>query len=311
MENLSDDAQQANFMADQDLADTKFGVDGAETSMMKLVDGKLVPIGDTHDDIASEQLLNNMTGSDVERGLQGEAGVKYENSEAALRADDDVDSEFDPLPVPEDPIAEAEITGNPDAGATAEMGLPSQDSPVATSTETDSTPNDRVQASGSDLNKTETFSINLMMPQIDPAPNQPTPENPIPPVPDAPPPVNPVPYTPEIPHIPGTPTAPNPEIQEPNEPGQPQPSGPEHIGFVTYTTSVNSSAPDNDEGMKPHPNSGQSARPYNVDEKDDDSYRSSERPNEAQQMQNPHPPVDESSIMAENMLPGTSNSTQQ
>ncbi len=60
-----------------------------------------------------------------------------------------------------------------------------------------------------------------------------------------------------------------------------------------------------DEGMKNKPDTGRSARPYNEDAKDDDSYESGERPNEANQMQKPHAPVDESSVMEENMLPGT------
>lgn len=319
MESLSDGSQASNFISDPDQADTKFSVDGAEASMVKLVDGKLVSIGDTHDDVTDDQILGRATGSDEERGLQGQEGTQYEKSAAALRGTDVID----PDAMPENPMAEAEITGNPDAGYTVESGLPSEDEPITTSTQTDSTPNDRVQPNGSDLNKTETFSVNMMIPQINPNPTYPDPSIPIPAVPDAPAPVEPVPYSPEIPEIPGTPSSPQPEIQEPVDPGQPAPSGPGRIGFVTYTSSVDGSPDDDlipgqyegmtgtpgragidDEGMDTNPDTGRSARPYDEDAKDDDSYKPGERPNEATQMQQPHEPVDESSVMEENMLPG-------
>lgn len=322
MESLSDNAQPSNFITDPDQADTKYSTDGAETSMVKLVDGKLVAMGNTHDDVTDDQILGRSTGSDEERGLQGQEGTQYEKSAAALRGTDVID----PGVMPEDPMAEAEITGNPDAGYTVESGLPSEDAPVTTSTEADTTANDRVQPNGSDLPSTQTFSVNMMMPQIDPSPAYPNPS-----VPDAPQPVAPTPGNPsypEFPEIPGTPSAPQPEIQEPTEPGMPQPSGPERIGFVTYTSSVGGSvSPDDDieagkavpgnqyeglsagidanEGMKNQPDTGRSARPYNADAKDDDSYLPGERPNEAAQMQHPHGPVDESSVMEENMLAGT------
>ncbi len=309
MESLSDGSQSANLIKDEDFADTKYSMDGAEASMVKLVDGKLTPIGDTHDDVTDDQLLNNRTGSDEERGLQGNEGVQYETSAAALRGTDVID----PANMPENPMAEAELTGNPDAGDTVETGLPSEDAPLTTSTETDDTPNDRVQANGSDLNVTETFTVSMMMPQIDPMPTYPDPSTTPPAIPDAPSPVEPVPYSPEIPELPGSPTSPRPDITEPVEPGQPEyPHGPERIGFVTYTSSVGGSVSPgestpgiDDEGMKNKPDAGRSARPYDVDAKDDDSYQPGERPNEAAQMQQPHEPVDESSTMEENMLAGT------
>lgn len=306
MESLSDNSQHSNFISDPDQADTKYSTDGAEASMVKLVDGKLVPIGNTHDDVTDDQILSRTAGSDEERGLQGEEGTQYEKSAAALRGTDGVD----PVAMPDNPMAEAGITDNPDAGYTTGTGLPGDDEPLTTSTETSSTPNDRVQPSGSDLNRTETFSVNLMIPQINPTPTYPDPavpepSIPIPPVPDAPAPVEPVPYNPEYPEIPGTPTAPRPEIQEPVEPGRSVPDGPNRIGFVTYTSSVGGSASADDEGMSEKPDTGRSARPYNEDAKDDDSYQPGERPNEAAQMQKPHAPVDESSVMEENMLPGT------
>lgn len=307
MESLSDGSQSANLIKDEDFADTKYSMDGAEASMVTLIDGKLTPIGDTHDDVTDDQLLNNRTGSDEERGLQGNEGVQYETSAAALRGTDVID----PSVMPDNPMAEAELTGNPDAGDTIETGLPSEDAPLTTSTKTDDTPNDRVQPNGSDLNVTETFTVSMMMPQIDPMPTYPDPSIPPPAIPDAPSPVEPVPYSPEIPEIPGTPSSPRPDITEPVEPGQPEyPHGPERIGFVTYTSSVGGSisserAGIDDEGMSDKPDTGRSARPYDVDAKDDDSYQPGERANEAAQMQQPHEPVDESSTMEENMLAGT------
>ncbi len=324
MESLSDGARHANLITDQDLADSKYSTDGAEASMVKLVDGKLTPIGDTHDDVADDQLLGQTNGSDEERGLHGGEGTTYEQSAAALRGTDVID----PGDMPDDPIAVAELTGNPDAGDTIETGLPSEDSPLTASTSTDDTPNDRVQPNGSDLDTTATFTVSMMIPQVNPTPTYPDPSTPMPAVPDAPSPVEPVPFSPEYPEIPGTPSTPNPEIQEPIEPGQPDyPNGPQRIGFVTYTSSIGGSiSPDDnlepgeavpgnqyeglsagleDEGMKVKPATGPSARPYDADAKDTHSYKPGERPNEAAQMQQPHEPVDESSVMEENVLAGT------
>lgn len=120
---LSDGAQQANLVSNEN-AEAMFGADQAETNMVKLVDGKLTPIGDTDDDVVDGQLANRYS-SDEERTLQGDAsrGKTYENSAASLHAGGGVDEDN----LPNDPIAEADITGNPDAGATANTGLPSED----------------------------------------------------------------------------------------------------------------------------------------------------------------------------------------
>jgi hypothetical protein len=100
----SDGAQQAN-MLDNENADTEYGMDGAEASMVKLVDGKLVPMGNTTDDVADDQLMNRYSDDD-ERGLQNPTDQKtYENSEAALHPEGPEN-----LRGIDDNMAEAEIT---------------------------------------------------------------------------------------------------------------------------------------------------------------------------------------------------------
>ena len=84
----SDGSQQANLVSNEN-AETMFGAGLAETNMVKLVDGKLTPMGDTDDDVMDEQLRNRY-GSDEERSLQGYTEKTYENSDAALRGAEDV-----------------------------------------------------------------------------------------------------------------------------------------------------------------------------------------------------------------------------
>ncbi|WP_309547127.1 hypothetical protein [Spirosoma foliorum] len=125
---LSDGAQQANLVSNEN-AEAMFGADQAETNMVKLVDGKLTPIGDTDDDVVDGQLANRYS-SDEERSLQGDQlrGKTYENSDSAQYADAGIDDEAIPhASNTTADIAEADITGNPDAGATANTGLPSED----------------------------------------------------------------------------------------------------------------------------------------------------------------------------------------
>ena len=126
---LSDGAQQANLVSNEN-ADAMFGADQAETNMVKLVDGKLTPIGNTEDDVVDDQLKSRYS-SDEERSLQGDElrGKTYENSEAALQAGEGLGNETMDETNAEPAIAVAEITGNPDAGATVNTGLPSENEP--------------------------------------------------------------------------------------------------------------------------------------------------------------------------------------
>ena len=93
-------------MVSNENAQTKYGQDQAETNMVKLVDGKLTPIGNTEDDVMDDQLQNRYT-SDEERSLQGDQQrtKTYENSDAALRAGNGIDNTV----MPDNPIAVAEL----------------------------------------------------------------------------------------------------------------------------------------------------------------------------------------------------------
>ncbi len=100
---LSDGAQQANLL-DNENADTEYGMDGAEARMVTLVDGRLVGIGNTDDDVVKDQLLNRYS-SDEERALQGFTQKTYENSETAQRPDGPADMRH-----LDDTMAEAGLT---------------------------------------------------------------------------------------------------------------------------------------------------------------------------------------------------------
>ncbi|KAB7731252.1 hypothetical protein F5984_10650 [Rudanella paleaurantiibacter] len=336
---LSDGAQQANMVSNEN-AETMFGADQAETNMVKLVDGKLTPIGDTNDDVMDEQLRNRYS-SDEERSLQGYDQKTYENSDAALRTGNTID----PDQMPDNPHAEAEITGNPDAGATVNTGLPAQEANTASGA-TDSTPTDRVQPNGSDMNNTATSSFGVFADMVPPSPSTPDPNNPVPAGPDTPtPPMSPDP-APEITPLPGQPQPHQPEIQEPTEPDRSH-----QIGFqqrsthvtgwpaaseLSYTATIEPRPADQlplstddlepgeampgnqydgmeagpdavsaDEGMDRHPTTGDSTHPYDVKGEEDSSYQPGERPQEtAQMMSQPRESMDESSVKAQEAAHG-------
>lgn len=321
--NLSDGAREANQVSSDD-AEIMFGADQAETHMVKLVDGKLEPTAKTTGDV-SEDMPRIRLGSDEERGLTGDDKKKYETSEAALRAGGSYDSNDDVMP--RDPIAVAEITGNPDAGSSVNTGLPEEDAP-----------NDRTER---DSNATPTSSFaGWAFPTADmipPTPGTPDPYNPVPPAPDTPQPPSPSPVGPEYPVLPEVPPV-QPEIQEPGTEPLPNINA---NNFVTFTSSFSAdpttgtdmpgnvgstdiepgeAVPGNqyegmstgpDEGMEDGPDTGQSALPYDENAKDTDTYQPSERPQESAQMQSqPREAIDESSVKADEFISGTDRSDQ-
>ena len=326
---LSDGAQQANMVSNEN-AEAKFGADQAETNMVRLVDGKLTPIGDTEDDVVDGQLKNRYS-SDEERSLQGDElrGKTYENSEAALDVGEGLgDVVSTDASGAQSGIAVAEITGNPDAGATVNTGLPSEDAPdnktqkQDKSTPTSSFGNWNVIGNGQGIS-------NDMIP---PTPGTPDPMQPVPGIPETPP-YNPVPG-PEIPTLPGTPEPAIPEIQEPDQPDR---SHEINSQLSTFTASAPGIIPDNGpkpdgavpktkyegldegataepgskEGMRVKPDTGDSARPYDVNAKDQPEHKPGERPEEAQEAQNqPRELADESSVMAQDMIDGPDRSDQ-
>ncbi|CCG98762.1 hypothetical protein FAES_0751 [Fibrella aestuarina BUZ 2] len=321
---LSDGAQQANMVSNEN-AETMFGTDQAETNMVKLVDGKLTPIGDTDDDVMDEQLRNRYS-SDEERSLQGYDEKTYENSDAALRVGDGIDGEAETMPA-DSPIAEADLTDN---------------QPANTAAANESTPTDRTQANGAD--QTNTFA-GISADMVPTTPSTPDPNNPVPAAPETPQPPTPPSPGPEIPDLPGSPQPDRPEITEPSEPGrsheinarsnavgfsqfpttgyygtnsastptstmsvadngvEPTPDQVEPGEAVPGTQYVGMSAGPDDEGMDETPNTGDSSHPYRVNGDAANEYRPDERPNEAAQMQNqPREAMDESGVKAQDML---------
>lgn len=315
-------------MVSSENAETKFGADQAETNMVKLVDGKLTPMGNTEDDVMDEQLRNRYS-SDEERSLQGFEEKTYENSDASLRMGDGVGT--NEVPDGSSVIAEDDITAS-----------------------NDSAPNDRVQAgphsaNGEDMKSTATSSFSVRADMVPNTPSTPDPNNPIPTGPDMPdmpvPPMSPNP-APEIGPLPGQPIPSQPEIQEPGEPDRSH-----QIGFhygqtngvtswptasVSFTAMVaptpadqlpitnedmepGSAVPGNqyegmaagpedatagseDEGMDDQPETGDSSHPYDVKGNKDSSYQPGERPQEtAQMMSQPREAMDESGVKAQEM----------
>lgn len=323
---LSDGAQQANLVSNEN-AETMFGVDQAETNMVKLVDGKLTPIGDTDDDVVDGQLKNRYS-SDEERSLQGDElrGKTYENSDAALDVGQGLGNEVSTDGTGAEPaIAVAEITGNPDAGATVNTGLPSEDEPNKSTKKNDkSTPTNsfggwNIIGGG--------YPVQNMIP---PTPGSPDPTQPVPGIPETPP-TPPVPG-PEIPDLPGSPNPTSPEIQEPDQPDRSH-----EVNAHTFTSSGPGIVPTNGpkpeesvpetkyegldegakaepgskEGMRVHPDTGESARPYDVNAKDTTEHKPGERPEEAEETRDmPREMRDESSVKAQDMISGPDRSDQ-
>lgn len=315
--NLSDGARQADTVSSEH-AETMFSADQAETNMVKLVDGKLTPIGDTETDV-SEDMPRIRLGSDEERALQGDDKKKYENSEAALRAGNVIDVSV----MPNDPIAVADITGNPDAGSTVNTGLLSEAAPT-----------DRTEQGG-DATSTSSFG-DWHVPTGDMIPATPGTPDPLQPVPGIPetPPYNPVPG-PEIPDLPGQPSPDRPEITEPSQPDRSHEvngTTAHRTDFITFTSGAPgaSSADDlipgaampgnqyqglaagpDDQGMEDKPDTGDSAHPYDVNAKEADEYQPGERPEERKETQElPRELMDESSVTAQDMISGPDRSDQ-
>lgn len=238
----SDGSQQANLVSNEN-AETMFGADQAETNMVKLVDGKLTPMGDTNDDVMDEQLRNRYS-TDEERSLQGYTEKTYENSDASLRGAEDVkpDASNDAQETTGTYVVEdnGPATTDDEATYTLEEGSEPNE-PATTAAANDGTPTSRIQSSGAD--QTNTFSMSITGDMVPPTPGTPDPYNPIPPAPDTPTPPTPPSPGPEIPDLPGSPSPDRPEITEPTEPGRSHEinsgaSGSTGVGTSTYPNSA-------------------------------------------------------------------------
>ncbi|RAJ94061.1 hypothetical protein LX87_03945 [Larkinella arboricola] len=260
--NVFHDSQPANLINTEN-ADTKYGQDQAETHMVKLVDGKLVPTADVQTEISDD--LTSQYANDEERGLYS----------ANQRTHDIVDIQ----------------SAHPQADMVP--GLPSTPDP--------SNP----------------------VPAGPDTPTPPTPPVPGPEIPDMP--TTPKPDKPEItePNEPGrsheinnqitndtdqqnTPTSaladfmPGADVPTQTQDPAKNEELPEFLGTSSANDGpgpANYRKPNADEGMETGPDTGTSARPYDVDAKDTHDYQPSERPQEtAQMLDQPTETLDESSI---------------
>ncbi|MEZ0485695.1 hypothetical protein [Fibrella aquatica] len=213
----SDGSQQANLVSNEN-AETMFGADQAETNMVKLVDGKLTPMGDTDDDVMDEQLRNRYS-SDEERSLQGFTEKTYENSDASLRGAEDVkpDASNDAEETTGTYVVEDNGPATQDDENTftleADQGGADEE-PATTAAANDGTPTSRIQPNGAD--QTNTYSMTITGDMVPMTPGTPDPNNPMPGGPSIPP--TPPSPGPEIPDLPGSPSPDKPEITDPSEP---------------------------------------------------------------------------------------------
>ncbi|ARK09997.1 hypothetical protein A6C57_06380 [Fibrella sp. ES10-3-2-2] len=213
----SDGSQQANLVSNEN-AETMFGADQAETNMVKLVDGKLTPMGDTDDDVMDEQLRNRYS-SDEERSIQGYTEKTYENSNASLRGAEDVkpDSRNDADETTGTYVVEDNgpaMIDDDSAYTLSEQQGGGPDEPATTAADNDGAPMSRIQPNGAD--QTNTYSMTITGDMIPMTPSTPDPNNPVPGGPETPP--TPPSPGPEIPDLPGSPSPDRPEITDPSEP---------------------------------------------------------------------------------------------
>jgi hypothetical protein len=287
----SDGSQQANLVSNEN-AETMFGASQAETNMVKLVDGKLTPMGDTEDDVMDEQLRNRYS-SDEERSLQGFEEKTYENSDASLRGAEDVDQT-------------RTNTSSFGFGIRADMvpptpGTPDPNQPIPF------TPDAPVPPMSPDP-----------MPEIAPLPGQPVPAQPEIQEPGAPDRSHQIGFQYNQKNdVTGWPTARTmsftamiaansadqlPITNDDMEPGEAVP-GTQYDGMTAGLAGVVSDT--EDEGIDNQPETGDSSHPYDVKGNKDSSYQPRERPQEtAQMMSQPRETLDESGVKAQEMTEG-------
>ncbi len=299
-------------MVSNENAETMFGADQAETNMIKLVDGKLEPMGNTDDDVMDEQLRNRYS-SDEERSLQGYTEKTYENSDAAQRASDaNYGAPNDRI----QPNGEDMTGGGSDTTATSFFTITADMVPTMPSTPD---PNNPVPT-GPDT-PVPPLSPDPM-PEITPLPGQPVPGQP-----EIQDPAEPdrshqigfqygqnrsVTSWPSVQNISNTATiVPTSADQLPISfdevtPGNAVP-GTQYEGMSAGPDTVpngpqGAPAQSEDEGMDDQPQTGDSSHPYDVRGDKDSSYQPGERPQEAAQMTTqPTETMDESSQKAGEM----------
>lgn len=254
--NVFHDSQHANLVSNEN-ADTKYGLDQAETHLVKLVDGKLVPTAETGDMVTDDDLRNRYA-NDEERGLNTPNQRTY----------DLVDTDAGDM---------TQANALTDEMVPATPSTPDPNNPVPAAPETPQPPTPHQP--GPEI------------PNVPTTPQTPTPEITEPPQPGRSHEINnlddPSDSITNQRNTDATPTsAIAPREQVPDEARQDLDEG-IYAGLE---------AGPEDEGMSSEPRTGDSAHPYDVDRKDT-SYQPGERPQEsAQMMSQPRETLDESAV---------------
>ncbi|MGA0559126.1 hypothetical protein ACO2Q8_20885 [Larkinella sp. VNQ87] len=279
--NVFHDSQPADLVNNEN-ADTKYGQDQAQTHMVKLVDGKLVPTAEVDSEV-SDDLASQYT-NDEERGLYSPNQRTYDvvDIQSAHPQADMVpelpstpdpnnpvpagpDTPTPPSPTPAGPeIPDLPSTPRPHQPEITEPSEPERSHEVNNSVEGDNQTSNRPGASNTPTSMlTDTMpGADVPTQSQDPAKNE------------------------ELPEFLGTSSKPE------NQQGP----GPD-----------NYSKPQADEGMEEKPDTGTAARPYDADAKDTHDYQPGERPQEtAQMLDQPKEALDESAVKKQPMQEGSS-----
>ncbi|GAB3260974.1 hypothetical protein GCM10027347_25710 [Larkinella harenae] len=271
--NVFHDSQPADLINNEN-ADTKYGLDQAETNMVKLVDGKLVPTANLETEISDD--LASQYANDEERGLNSPNQRTYDVVDiqsAHPQADmiPEIPATPDPSnPVPAGPdtptppeyvppgpeIPDLPSTPKPDQPEITEPTEPGRSHEVNNSSEFDNQVTNRNESQD-----TPTSAIADTMPGAD------------------------VPIQSQDP-------AKNEEL-------------PEFLGTDSKNDGPgpnNYAKPKTDEGMHEAPDTGSSEYPYDIDANDQESYQPGERPQEtAQMLDQPKESLDESAVKKQPM----------
>ncbi|MFC5412940.1 hypothetical protein ACFPMF_26690 [Larkinella bovis] len=284
--NVFHDSQPADLINNEN-ADTKYGQDQAETHMVKLVDGKLVPTADVGTEVTDD--LSSQYANDEERGLYSPNQRTYDLVD--IRSEHpqaDMIPELPSTPDPNNPIPAApetptpptppapgpEIPDMPTTPKPAHPEITEPSEPGRSHEVNNSSEIDNQVSNQKEPQDTPTSALADTMPGADvPTQSQDPAKNE------------------ELPEFLGTYGRQNPVN---NGPGA---DGPGPDNYIK---------PKAAEGMEEHPDTGTSARPYDVNEKDTHAYQPGERPQEtAQMLDQPQETLDESAIKKEPMQKST------
>ena len=275
--NVFHDSQQADLVSNEN-ADTKYGQDQADTHMVKLVDGKLVPTAHLETEVTDD--LSDRYTDDVERGLNSPnqrtfdvVDIKSDHPQAdmipelpstpdpnnPIPSSPEFPNQPTPPPSPGPEIPDLPSTPKPDKPEITEPSEPGRSHEVNNSGHFDG----QVSNEGN-TKDTPTSGLADTMPGAD---------------------------------VPTQSQNPGEKEKAPDLVDSDVNDGPGPANYIK---------PKTDEGMTEKPDTGTSEHPYDVNEKDKEPYQSAERPEEtAQMLDQPKETLDESAIKKQPMQEST------